>query len=155
MRIPVTIVLYCFVVCFGAGWMPVFAQDQVLPTQIAVIAHPGVAVDSLSKTDLQEYYTLENNKWPDGSLVYVIEQKNDSEAKDLFYHFIRYKPRELKKMWMRVVLLGEGQTPKVVRSEAEVVERVANTPGAVGYVNATLVTEDVKVLRLFLYNSES
>lgn len=155
MRISVTIHLYCIVAGFWASGMPVFAQGEGPITQVAVIAHPEVGSDSLTRRELQEYYTLENNKWPDGSLVYVIEQKNESAAKDMFYQYIRYKPRELKKMWMRVVLLGEGRTPKVVRSEAEVVERVATTPGAVGYVDAALVNGDVKVLSLFTYNPES
>ena len=47
---------------------------------------------------------------------------------------------------MRVVLSGEGRAPLVAGSEEEVVRKVAQTRGALGYVSANLVTDDVQVL---------
>ncbi len=130
------------------------AQIGASVQSVAMIAHPGTDVDTLTQRQILDLYTLEKNKWEDGSLVYLLEQKNETEAKLVFYDYIRKKPRDLKKIWMRAVLSGEGRTPKVVRSQEEVVQSVSEMPGALGYVNADLVTNRVKILAIIPNSSE-
>ena len=113
---------------------------------IVIIAHPSVQVSTLSRHVLLELYTLEQATWEDGSLVTLFDLKPETEAKRVFYQYLRQKPRELKKIWMRVVLSGEGRTPRILGHEEEVVKKVAETPGALGYSQRSLVTDDVKVL---------
>ncbi|MEM8488114.1 MAG: hypothetical protein AAF564_21370 [Bacteroidota bacterium] len=114
---------------------------------IAIIAHPSVPATTLSQQQVLDFYVLETNRWEDGSLVVLFDQKQKTASKEKFYRFLKKEPRELKKVWMRVVLSGEGRTPRTLGSEEEVVQEVAATPGAIGYVSADLVTDDVVVLR--------
>ena len=44
------------------------------------------------------------------------------------------------------MLLGEGDTPESLKSEEEMLTKVASTSGAIGFVSQSTVTEDVKVL---------
>lgn len=122
------------------------AQRNGNAGRIAIIAHPSVPATAVDRKKILDYYTLETNKWADGSLVILFEQKQRTASKEKFYDFLEKKPRELKKVWMRVVLSGEGRTPRALGSEEEMVEEVASTPGAMGYVAAELVTDDVVVL---------
>jgi len=48
--------------------------------------------------------------------------------------------------WRSLVFSGQATMPKSLDSEAAVVEFVAHTPGAIGYVNKTTAHEGVKVL---------
>jgi hypothetical protein len=41
----------------------------------------------------------------------------------------------LRRAWDRMVFTGTGFAPTIVRSEAEMIERVRSTPGAIGYVS--------------------
>ncbi len=133
-------------------WSLAPVAAQVAPTGgamenlVAVIAHPSVPVESVTQQALVDFYTLEKNKWEDGSLVVLFEQKQETTSKKQFYAYLQKRPRELKKVWMRVVLSGEGRTPRTVRSEEEVLQEVAATPGAIGYTDASLVTDEVVVL---------
>lgn len=114
--------------------------------EVVIITHPATGSDSLTQRQIFELYTLEKNKWQDGSLVYLFELKEDIATRQIFYDYLRQKPRDLKKIWMRAVLSGEGRTPKVLRTESEIVQRISEVPGALGYVSANLVTNRVKVL---------
>lgn len=115
---------------------------------VALVAHKAVSNTVLSSREAAEIYRMEHNKWDDGTLVVIVDLALKSAVKTQFYNFIDAKERELKNVWMRFILSGEGRAPTVARSEKEVIELVANTEGAVGYVRAVFVTDQVKVLAL-------
>ena len=123
------------------------ARDESDAGRIAIIAHPSVPAKAVDRKEVLDFYTLETNKWADGSLVVLFDQKQRTASQEQFYSFLEKKPRELKKLWMRVVLSGEGRTPRALGSEEEMVAEVAATPGAIGYVAVELVTNEVVVLR--------
>ncbi len=134
----------------GPAMLPAAAQTTSQPNatdnRVAIIANPAVPATALDRQEVLDMYMLETNKWEDGSLVVLIEQKKGAPSKERFYDFLRKKPRELKKIWMRMVLAGEGRTPRTMGSEEDVLQEVASTPGAIGYVAASSVTDDVVVL---------
>lgn len=119
-------------------------QDE----RVAVIAHPGVSNTTLSSFEASELYRMERNKWDNGDLVVLVDLVSKSATKLQFYKFIDAKDRELKRIWMRFILSGEGRAPAVARSEADVLAMVASTEGAIGYINAKNVTDQVKILVL-------
>lgn len=124
---------------FVAGTMQAQAQ-------VAVVAHKSVPVDALDAATLESFYNLDTNTWSDGSAVTLLDQKSDTATKSAFYEFIGGSAREYKKVWLRKKLSGEGRPPNMCGSDAEVLQKVASTPGAVGYVSASSVTDDVKVI---------
>jgi hypothetical protein len=81
--------------------------------------------------------------WSDGSRVVVFTI--DAEA-DKFYGGIGRSHNDMKKVWLRKRLSGEGQPPESVDSPAALVKRVASTPGAVGFVPASAVDGSVRVV---------
>lgn len=48
--------------------------------------------------------------------------------------------------WAKIMFTGKGTPPKVVDSEQEVVELVASNPNLIGYVDASKVTANVRVV---------
>ncbi len=132
---------------------PLSTQNSVAALQssgVSIIAHPSVPIEALSRQELLELYTLETNKWEDGSLVILFDQKPNTTSKQIFYEHLKQHQRDLKKIWMRVVLSGEGRTPRIVKSEEEVVKKVSETPGSIGYVQQALVIDGVKVLDIIM-----
>lgn len=114
--------------------------------QVAVIAHKGVSAASVSAATVSDIYSLSTKDWKDGSAVVVFDQRIEGGTRTKFYDFISKSPIELKKIWMRVQLSGEGKAPGVVSSDEEMVQKVASTPGSIGYVAASKVSGEVKVL---------
>lgn len=117
----------------------------VAKAQIAVIVNKSVPVSSLTSSKLLDIYSLSTKDWG-GAKIVVIDRKNDDDTKSKFYGYMGKPAAEMKKIWMRVQLAGEGKAPEALSSDDEVVKKVASTPGAIGYVSADKVTGDVKVV---------
>jgi ABC-type phosphate transport system substrate-binding protein len=121
----------------------------VTQAQIAIIAHPSVDEASLTRTSVTDMYSLTTTMWSDRSSVIVVDLRSDLPVKKRFYNEIGKNAADLRKVWMRAVLSGEAKAPLVVESEDEVLEKVASTRGAIGYVSAAKATGNVKVLARF------
>jgi ABC-type phosphate transport system substrate-binding protein len=114
--------------------------------QLAVIAHSSAQAPSLTRAQVTDIYTLSQTAWPDGTPVVVVDLRKPSPAKERFYAAIDKDPSDLRKEWMRAILTGKAKAPEGVDTESEMLKMVATTPGAIGYLRATAVTSEVKVL---------
>jgi hypothetical protein len=55
-------------------------------------------------------------------------------------------PDQFRVGWQKAVFTGQGAMPKTFDSEAALIEYVAATPGALGYVSRILPQDNVKTL---------
>ncbi len=122
------------------------AQAYGSDFEVAVIAHPTVPLDTLSRSDLIDYYTGDRNQWPDETAVILLDLKPKSATKKTFYDFLGKRPSRLKSIWMKKMLSGEGDPPEVLKSESEILEKVASTPGALSFVSKAISADHVKTL---------
>jgi ABC-type phosphate transport system substrate-binding protein len=114
--------------------------------ELVVIAHPSVTADSLDKDELLDYFTGDIQRWPDGTPVVVCDLGQKGKVRDGFYRFLGTRPSRMKSIWLRKMLSGEGDPPESLASEAEVLAHVAETPGALGYLQSSQVSDAVRVL---------
>jgi len=117
-------------------------------SQVAVIAHKAVQADTLTQAQLLDYFTGDIKSWSDKTPVVVLDLKGQGEIKDSFYKLLGLTSSRMKSIWLKKLLLGEGEAPEALKSEEEVVKKVASTPGAIGYVSRSKVNGDVKILRI-------
>jgi ABC-type phosphate transport system substrate-binding protein len=109
----------------------VFASGNA---QVAVIVNNSNSVSKITPSSLKEIYMLHTSKWSDGTRIVVIDCREKS-LQEKFFNFIDVKDLlGVKKQWMRYQLSGEGKAPMVVDGSDEMLDKVATTPGAIGYV---------------------
>ncbi|TAE24379.1 MAG: hypothetical protein EAZ92_13400 [Candidatus Kapaibacterium sp.] len=113
---------------------------------VAVITHKSSSAQNLEADKILDIYTLNTRNWADGSKITVFEVKGDSPVKSRFYAALNTAFSEMQKLWLKKQFSGKGLPPTAVNSEQELLEKVANTPGAIAYVNAENVNKNVKVL---------
>jgi hypothetical protein len=94
-------------------------------------------------------FTMRLRRWPDNTpvRVFVLPDRHPVHrefAKTVLGVF----PHQLRRAWDRLVFSGTGQAPTQVEDEAEMLEWVAHTPGAVGYVSDPTVASEVRNLSL-------
>jgi len=111
--------------------------------QVSVIGNKAVG-EAVNAAKIISIYSLTVTKWADGSKIIVYD--NGSDANNGFYSALGKDHLSFKKEWMKKQLTGEAKAPENMGSDAEVIAKVASTPGAVGFVKAASVTGSVKVL---------
>ncbi len=114
--------------------------------QVAVVAHPSVQTGELDERRLLDIYSLEETKWQDGTRIVLLDLKGQSDLKDTFYAFLGRRPQDVKRVWLRIILSGEGRSPTLLRSVDDVLEEIAETPGAIGYIPLDMVTDAVQII---------
>ena len=138
--------LIIFVILAGA--LALATPETSAADSVAVIAHPSVPEKELNKTKLLDIYSGDVKNWSDGRPVVVLDLKPTGDIKETFYKFIGKSPSRMKSVWMKRMLSGEGDPPQAVESEAEMVRKVASTPGAIGFVSRAAVNDTVKTLAI-------
>ncbi len=115
-------------------------------SQVAVIANKEVPVDEISKSQLVDFYTRDIKSWNDDLFIVIVDLKQKGEVKKSFYKYLGKTSSRMKSIWMKKKLSGEGDPPVSFTTEEAVLKKVASTPGALGFISESKVTDDVKVL---------
>jgi ABC-type phosphate transport system substrate-binding protein len=123
-----------------------FACTRLAFAQVAVIAHKAAPDDTLSQPQLFDIYSGEKKSWSNKMQVVVFDLKPASEVKEAFYQLLGKPPSRMKSIWLKKLLMGEGDPPTALESEEEVVKKVAATRGAIGFVSAAKATREVKII---------
>lgn len=102
----------------------------------SVVIHQQGGADSISRSLLRGIFGMRVRAWPDGTPVRVFVL-DDEEAVHVEFckNVLRMYPYQLRQNWDRLVYSGTGQPPILVGSEQELLRRVAQTPGSIGYIN--------------------
>lgn len=111
-----------------------------------VVAHKSVPADDIDARRLLDIYSLEETRWKDGTRIVLFDLKGKHELKDQFYGFLGRRPADMRRVWMRFILSGQGRSPTLLQSTEDVLDQIAETPGAIGYAPLALVTDTVKVI---------
>jgi hypothetical protein len=102
---------------------------------VEVIAHPGYEGDDIGRVQLRGVFGMRLRAWPDGTPVRVfVLADGDAVHEEFAKAILQMYPYQLRQNWDRLLYSGTGQPPLEVASEDEMLRRVAETPGAIGYV---------------------
>ena len=123
-----------------------FLFDAPVAAQVIVIANPSVKAASVSKAELRDVFTGASSSLNDGSRVVPVLLKQGATHTDFLSAYLGKNDAALRTGWRGLVFSGQAVMPKSLDSEAAVVEYVAHTSGALGYINTATPHDGVKVL---------
>jgi ABC-type phosphate transport system substrate-binding protein len=125
-----------------------FSMPSPAYGDVAIIAHKDVPEDSLTEEQLRDIYAYDIRQWSNMQTVVVLDLKLKSDVRSAFYDYLGKSSSRMKSVWMKKMLLGEGDPPEVVADEETMIARVAALPGAIGFADAANVPDSVKVLAI-------
>jgi ABC-type phosphate transport system substrate-binding protein len=123
-----------------------FLLTQRSYAQVVVIANPSVRVASVSKSELADVFTGAASSLKDGSRVTPVVLKTGATQAAFLNEFVRKSDNAFRAGWRSLVFSGQGTMPKSFDTESALVEYVAATPGAIGYVSESTPRNRVRAL---------
>ncbi|MCC6963299.1 MAG: substrate-binding domain-containing protein [candidate division Zixibacteria bacterium] len=132
----------------GLGILLALLVPRAFADSVAVIANKSVPVDAVDKMQLLDIYSGDLRNWSNGRPIVVHDLKINNETKELFYRHLGKTPSRMKSLWLKKLLSGEGAPPEAVETEHEMIERVAKTPGAIGFISVDSINDTVKTLAI-------
>ena len=124
-----------------------FAPVRVLAADIKVIAN-GSVKEAISATEVKSIFLEESSSLRDGTHVEPVLERDGPVHEAFLREYLGGTDDDLENYYRALVFSGRGSMPKQLGSDAEVVAYVARTKGAIGYVSAEAIGEDVKTLTI-------
>ncbi|MDH5553393.1 MAG: hypothetical protein OEX82_08695 [Nitrosomonas sp.] len=123
--------------------------DALASERYQVVTHPGVQKKEISVNVLRAIFSMRMRTWSNGNLIRVfVLSDNDDLHHDFSKEKLNVFPYQLRLAWDRLVFSGTGQAPTLVNSQDDMLAKVANTPGAIGYLKTNYINDDVHVLHI-------
>lgn len=117
-----------------------------IPTHaMELVVNPGIAQRTLSHSTIRSIFSMRMTEWPDGSPIIVFVLRDRSPLHVTFSkEILGVFPHQLRKAWNRKIYSGTGQAPTRVKNEQEMHDKIARTPGAIGYLSEEMIDETVR-----------
>lgn len=112
---------------------PGHAQTRVEP--IMLVVHVSRGTPALSPTDLKNIYLGRKKLWSDGTAIQPYMRPPRAAAGFTFHRdVLKMTPARFRHHWQGLQLSGQGSQPRTFTLATDVLQAVAASPGAIGYL---------------------
>ena len=128
-------------------------SSTVAMADVAIISNPDDNIGKIDIYNVKNIFLGERKSFPNGINANPINHTQGSPARKIFFHNILgiteqahdgHWLRKQKKRTMRTT----AYPPEEAGSYTDVLKTVANTSGAIGYIDASMVNDSVKVVMM-------
>lgn len=131
----------------GIFILSILATTVVEAAEYQIVAHPSVGIDTISKRDLTRIFFKQRTRWASGAVAKPIDQTMKTEVRASFSEAVLNRSLSaVESYWNSQVFSGKNTPPPTAKSDAEVLDFVKSTSGAVGYVTSDAKTSGVHVV---------
>jgi len=126
----------------------VLAGSAAKAQEAVVVANSGVKATEVSSDDLRDVFTGAKSSLKDGSRVTPVTLKSGAANDAFLKKYVGKSDSAFRAGWRSLVFTGQAAMPKAFDSEAALLDYVAATPGAIGYVSKGAANDKVKTLEV-------
>lgn len=131
------------------GLIAIVAWQSGMSSAQQIIVNPDVGVVAIDRNRARLIFTMRVNQWGDKQPVTVFVLPDDASLHQVFAKSaLGVYPYQLRRTWDRQVFSGTGQAPVQVANEQEMIERVRQTTGAIGYISDRPDATGVKTVKV-------
>lgn len=116
------------------------AQDVIF------VANKNVQISIIKASDLRAIFTGEKTRFADGNHAVPLILKGGPAHEVFVHNYCDETPAEFRAQWRKATFTGQGVMPRAFDSEAALLQYLAETPGAIGYVSRLSPEDEVKIL---------
>jgi ABC-type phosphate transport system substrate-binding protein len=114
-----------------------------------VIVNNEVSTSQINKEMIRAIFIMRLRHWPDNSSirVFVLPDRNPTHRR-FSKKYLGVFPHQLRRRWDRQVFSGTGQAPTEVADQADMLQQVKSTKGAIGYLSNAAEDKGVQTLSI-------
>jgi ABC-type phosphate transport system substrate-binding protein len=121
--------------------------STVTRADVVAVVSAKSPITALSKSQVTDIFLGRVSSFPDGVQAVPIDQAEGSSTRVEFYAKVIGKTAaQIKAYWSKIIFTGRGQPPPTVSSSAEVKALLVENPAAIGYIDASMVDDSVRVV---------
>lgn len=114
--------------------------------EVIVIANKNVSESNLSIDEIKDIFLGEKTSWQDNKKINFVILKDSEVHKEFLETYVNKTPMSYNSYWKKLVFVGKGKAPTTFSSAKELVDYVAATDGAIGYISSDEKTAEVKII---------
>lgn len=116
---------------------------------VAIVVHPSNE-STFDQSTIKKIFLGKTKSFSNGRSAILISSNYSDPVTDEFNSKVIGKSSsQVKAYWSKILFTGKGTPPQEMKTNSEVVTAVASNPDAIGYIDASAVTGDVKVVATF------
>jgi ABC-type phosphate transport system substrate-binding protein len=125
-----------------------FSVGSQVPA-VQVVVNPSVESKDISIEQIRRIFSMRQTTWSNEQTITVYVLSNQHQTHQVFStKVLSMFPYQLDRIWNKLVYSGLGEEPIKVQSEQEMLERVSQVPGAIGYVMQQVIYYNVNVINV-------
>ena len=138
-----------YVLLFCLAIMLFIAFDVSAEVPIAIIANKDVPTDHLTAEAIKKIFLGDTINWEANEGIIVVLLRDETIHKAFIKQYIKRTPTQFENVWRRNLFTGKGARSKRVDSIDDLIQYVATTKSAIGYIPAdTSLPDDVKKISI-------
>jgi len=145
----------CRRLAFAVGLAVLFARPAAPAAgqgaaDIAVVVHPGVQVDNLTRAELRRILLGDREFWPSGVKMTLLIRAPIARERDAAVQTIcEMTEAQFRQHWIAKVFRAEaGSGPRIVYSADMALDQVSRTAGGITFLETPVTSKAVKVLKI-------
>jgi hypothetical protein len=115
---------------------------------LKVIAHPEFPLMEISALELRSVFLGVKTTVKDGAKVAPVLEKGGPLLAAFSREYLGKSDVALQTYYRSLIFAGKGSMPASFKTDSEVIDYVARTPGAIGFVHEAADCPGVKILRV-------
>jgi len=129
-----------------------FAASPAAQTtsDVAVVVHPDVPVDTLTVSELRRVVLGDREFWPAGVRITLLIRAPIAHERDVVLkNLCQMSEAQFRQHWIGKVFRADtALAPKIVYSPEMAADMVNRFPGAITFIDASLVAKGLKVVKI-------
>ncbi len=126
--------------------LALFALANIVQADVLFITNKNVGEKNISSKDIKQIFLGKKKKWPDNTKIHFVISNEENLHGAFVKTFIKRSPKQFKAYWKNMVFSGKGKPPKSFKTTEELIEYVANTEGAIGYIDSGTTVVNVNTV---------
>jgi ABC-type phosphate transport system substrate-binding protein len=133
---------FCFLLSMA------FSVESQAPV-VRVVVNSSVETQGLSVQQIRRIFSMRQTAWSNDQAITVYVLSSQHKTHQAFStSVLGMFPYQLDRIWNKLVYSGLGEEPIKVQTEQEMLERVSQKPGAIGYVMQQVSGDNVNIIKV-------